>query len=110
MTILLSEQSPYLAVAIERIAQLFNPDRIILFGSYARGDAQPGSDLDLLIVLPSIENKRRSAVQIGEALSDLPISKDIVVTTTEEISTRGNVIGSVLRPALREGIPVYERP
>jgi predicted nucleotidyltransferase len=95
--------------AIDRIAREFDPLRIILFGSWARGDARPDSDLDLLVVLPEVENKRRAAVDVMRALNELPISKDVVITTPREIAERGNVIGLVLRPALEEGIVVYER-
>ena len=42
-------------------------------------------------------------------LSDLPVSKDIIVTTPEEIARRGHIVGTVLRAALREGKVVYER-
>jgi predicted nucleotidyltransferase len=101
-------QPPCLREAIERIVQQFKPSRIILFGSWARGQADPDSDLDLLVILPTIEDKRQMAIRIGNALSDLPISKDIVVTTPEEIAARGDIIGQVLRPALREGKVVYE--
>jgi len=95
--------------AIERITRRFQPVRIILFGSWARGDARPNSDVDLLVVLPQVENKRRATVEILRALNGLPMSKDVVVTTPEEIAARGNIVGDVLRPALREGKVIYER-
>ena len=101
-------QPPCLREAVERIVHQFKPLRIILFGSWARGQADPDSDLDLLVILPTIEDKRQTAIRIGNALSDLPVSKDIVVTTPEEIAARGDLIGQVLRPALREGKVVYE--
>jgi predicted nucleotidyltransferase len=92
-----------------RIVRDFRPLRLILFGSHARGEARPDSDIDLLVVLPKVLDKRRVAVEIRRALGDLPICKDIVVTTPEEVSRRGNLIGTVLRPALREGKVLYER-
>lgn len=92
-----------------RIARDFHPLRVILFGSHARGDETLDSDIDLLVVLPEVTNKRQAAIEIRRALRDLPASKDIIVTTPDEIARRGDLIGPVLRPALREGIVLYER-
>ncbi|MBI4517433.1 MAG: nucleotidyltransferase domain-containing protein [Deltaproteobacteria bacterium] len=94
---------------VDRIVQRFHPVRVVLFGSHARGTATAESDVDLLVVLPQIADKRRTTVDIRRALGDLPVSKDIVVTTPDEIARRGDLIGSVLRPALREGKVVYEQ-
>lgn len=95
---------------VDRIVQQFRPLRVILFGSHARGSAVAGSDVDLLVVLREAPDKRRITVEIRRALGDLLVSKDIVVTTPDEISRRGDLVGSVLRPALREGKVLYERP
>ena len=59
--------------------------------------------------MDEVEDKRRAAVEMRRALGDLTVSKDIVVTKHDEIARRGNVVGSVLRAALREGKIVYER-
>ena len=96
-------------IMTDRIVRGFHPLRLILFGSHARRDARPDSDVDLLVVLPHDANKRLAAVAIRRALADLPVCKDIVVTTPEEITRRGDLIGTVLRPALREGKVLYER-
>jgi predicted nucleotidyltransferase len=109
MTIQEQEQPIYLEEIIKRITRNFRPIRIILFGSWARGDTRPDGDYDLLVVLPEVVNKRQSAIQIGNSLSDLPVSKDIVVTTPAEIAARGDIIGDILRPALREGKVIYEQ-
>ena|SRR5258707_14257912 len=108
MNVLQTPQPPYLAEVVDRIAQRFNPVRIILFGSWARGEAKEDSDLDLLVVLRKVEHKRKTAIQIGNSLSNLPISKDIVVTTPEDIARYGKTVGDILRPALEEGKVVYE--
>lgn len=93
---------------VTRIVARFHPRRVVLFGSHARRTAMPGSDVDLLVVLGEVEDKRRATVEIRRALSDLPVAKDIVVTTPDEIARRGEVPGSVLRSALREGRVLYE--
>lgn len=94
---------------VDRIVQRFHPLRVILFGSHARGSALPESDVDLLVVLREVADKRRTTVEIRRALGDLPVSKDIIVTTPDEIARRGDLVGSVLRPALRDGKVVYEQ-
>lgn len=95
--------------AIDRIVSEFDPLRIILFGSWARGQARVDSDVDFLIVLPEVTNKRRATIDVMRALNELPISKDVIVTTPQEIAERSEMIGHVLRPALAEGIIIYER-
>jgi predicted nucleotidyltransferase len=99
----------YLPLITARIVHAFDPLRLILFGSQARGQADCHSDIDLLVILPRVADKRRMAVEIRRILRDLPVSKDIVVATPDEVVQRGDWVGSVLRPALREGRVLYER-
>jgi len=94
---------------VDRIVARFQPARILLFGSRARGTDSRWSDVDLLVVMEEVADKRRAAVEMRRTLSDLPVSKDIIVTTPEEIARRGHIVGTVLRAALREGKVVYER-
>jgi predicted nucleotidyltransferase len=91
------------------IVEQFHPEQIILFGSQARRNADARSDVDLLVVMPDDVDRRRTAIAITQAVSDIPVAKDIVVTTPAEIAKRGHVVGSVLRPALREGRTLYSR-
>jgi predicted nucleotidyltransferase len=101
----------WLPEAVERIVEGFDPLKIVLFGSVARGETGYDSDLDLLVVFEHVEweNKRRLGVDIRVAVADVPVPKDIVVTDLDEIARRGHIIGTILYPALREGEVLYER-
>lgn len=88
---------------VERIVEGFHPDRIILFGSRARGTAHPGSDVDLLVVMPFVGSRLRLAVEIRKALRGLGVAKDIVVMTPEEFVARRDIPGTLAYPAAREG-------
>ncbi len=97
------------ATMVERIVERFQPCRVMLFGSRAKGTATEWSDVDLLVVLEGVTDKRQATVEMRRALGDLMVSKDIVVTTEDEIQLRGHVLGTVLHAALSEGKTVYER-
>ena len=94
---------------VARIAERFQPRRIMLFGSQARGTPNYHSDVDLLVVMENGTDKLDAAIEIREVVIDSPVAKDIVVTTPDEIARRGNLVGTVLRAALRDGITLYER-
>ena len=99
----------FVSIMTERIVRKFDPLQIILFGSQARGDTDGHSDIDLLIVFEELadKDKRNTAVDIRVALADLPVAKDIVVTTPEELKHHRTRIGSVLRYAQQEGKILY---
>lgn len=92
-----------------RIVRRFHPDQIILFGSHARNEARPDSDIDLLVIMPIEGSKRAKAVEIGVALHDIRIAKDILVSTPEEFAWRKEIVGTIERPAYREGKVLYAR-
>ena len=100
----------FISTMVHRIVTGFQPSRIVLFGSHARGTSSKWSDVDLLVILPNGSDKRDTAIEILRALGDLPVCKDIVVATPEEVDRRGHLVGTALRSALREGKVVYERP
>ncbi len=93
----------FISIMTERIVQGFDPLQIILFGSQAREDAHLYSDIDLLVVFSELTDKRKTALDIMRALSDLPVAKDILVSTPEELERHRTRIGSVLRYAQQEG-------
>ena len=92
----------------ERIVRAFQPVQIILFGSHARGEAHPQSDVDLLVVFSELADKRKTAVNIRRALADLPVAKDILVTTPQELARQRDWVGTALRSAQREGEILYK--
>lgn len=98
-----------LARMVKRLVQRFDPDQIILFGSHARGTARPDSDIDLLVVLPLNGSRRAKQVEMRVALHDIRVPKDIVVATPDEIARQKNIVGTIIRPALREGKVLYAR-
>lgn len=93
----------------ERIVRHVDPLAVILFGSQARGDAGPRSDVDLLVVLPDDEDSRQAATEISSVIRDLHTPTDVIVTSPQEIRRRGDLVGTILRPALREGRLLYTR-
>ena len=94
---------------VRRIVAGFDPEKIILFGSHARGDAGPDSDADLLVVMHVQGAKRAKAIEIDMVLSDVAMSKDVIVVTPEEVRKYGKVVGTIIYPALHEGKVLYER-
>lgn len=94
---------------VRRIVKRFDPERIILFGSYARGTAGPDSDVDFLVVLPVSGSKREKQIEIGLALDRFKLPVDVIVTTPEEFAWRKEIPGTIERPAAREGRVLYAR-
>jgi len=94
---------------VRRIAERFDPDQIILFGSCARRTACHDSDVDLLVVMPVTGSKRETQIAIRCALHGIHVAKDIIVATPDEVERRRNIVGTIIRPALREGKVLYAR-
>lgn len=99
----------WLPIIKRRIVKHFHPDRIVVFGSQARGDATPDSDIDLLVVVEDGSDRRQLVRSIRMALADIAVSKDIFVTTPSYAARYGDVIGTLVEPALHEGVTIYAR-
>ncbi len=102
-------QSSIIQDITKKIVAQFNPVQIIVFGSFARGEENKNSDLDLLVVMNSVQDRRRTAIEIRQALREFSISKDIIVTTPEQLRERSQVVGTVFRSAMLDGKVIYER-
>lgn len=94
---------------VQRIVGRFHPDRIILFGSHAKGESTENSDLDLLVVMPVEGSRRSKANEIDLALSDRTVPLDVIVVTPDQFERQRDVLGTIVREAVREGKTVYER-
>ena len=98
-----------LAEVVRRLVEAVNPDKILLFGSRARGDSRSDSDLDLLIVKDSVEPRHRRAVPAYRALRGLGVPKDIVWYTPQEVTEWAGVVNHLIWRALSEGRILYEK-
>lgn len=92
---------------VRRIVKQFHPERIILFGSHARGEGTADSDVDLLIVMPVKGSKREARLAIRRALHDIRVPKDVIVTKPDEFAWRKEIVGTIEYPAVQEGTVLY---
>jgi predicted nucleotidyltransferase len=93
--------------AIRSIVSAYQPERVILFGSQARGDAVPDSDVDLLVVFDDDLDRRERRVGIRRLLRDMPFAKDVLVASTADLEHPNG--GTAVAGAIRDGVVVYER-
>lgn len=92
----------------QHITREFHPQRIILFGSHARGDTTADSDVDLLVIMP--RNGKTAHQQAAEIYYKCrsPFPTDILVRTAEEFEQRQHVNDWFMRDIAQEGITLYE--
>ena len=107
------------AALLDRMVRLIvdevDPERVILFGSRARGDAKAGSDFDLIVVETEPfggggRSRHAEEVRLYRALAGCGIPKDILVYSRDEVDHWRDSLNHVLARALREGKVLYERP
>jgi uncharacterized protein len=95
--------------AIQRIAEELNPEKIILFGSYAYGKPNPHSDVDLLIVLQTNVSLKERSWMVSRLLLPRPFPVDILVKTPKEIEKALKSGDFFLQEILTRGKVLYER-
>ncbi len=102
-----STQDALLQELVRRVVAAASPERIILFGSGARGDATPESDLDLLVVKADVPHRRRLAQEIYRHLVGVPVPVDVVVYTPDDLERFRACPWTIVPAALREGRELY---
>jgi uncharacterized protein len=93
--------------AVQALVREFHPLKIFLFGSRARGDGRKESDIDLLVVLERIDDRRATRDALYKALPRIPVSIDVFAADPDELARTGDFVGSFVYPVLREGEVVY---
>jgi len=94
--------------AVELLRQAANPMKIILFGSYARGDAGDDSDVDFLVVEEQVENVDAEMVRLMDALGPLLIPAEVLVVAATDFERWSGAPGTVFCEAAEEGKVVYD--
>jgi uncharacterized protein len=103
----------FLEAMVQAIVQEVAPEKIILFGSRARGQEGPDSDMDLLIIerdpFGAGRSRRAEMARVRRALSSFRVPKDILVYSSDEAAKWGQSTNHILARSLREGKLLYER-
>jgi predicted nucleotidyltransferase len=108
MTEPILERDPKLRLVVERLVGAYQPDRIYLFGSIARGDQGADSDYDLMVIVPDdAPPERRDSRLAYQALRGTGIAADVVVWTRDRFDRRTRVIASLPATVMREGQLVH---
>ena len=94
---------------VRRVVRAVDPDKIVLFGSYAYGKPRKTSDLDLLIIMNSDLPRHKRSIPVYDALRGLVLPKDIIVYTEEEVKDWESVPQSFISSVLRKGTVLYEK-
>jgi predicted nucleotidyltransferase len=96
-----------LAEILHRIVPVMHPLRVILFGSAARGEMGPDSDIDLLVIMPDGIHRRQAMEELHRLFIGLPFPVDVVVSTPSDLRRRQHSPGFVYASALRDGKELY---
>jgi predicted nucleotidyltransferase len=99
--------SQIIADLVQRIVEVANPLRIILFGSAARGEMGADSDLDVLVIMPDGTHRRQTAQEIYRHMWGFGVAKDIMVVTESDLQMYGDNPYMILKNALEEGRELY---
>ena len=91
-----------------QIARKFNPDKIILFGSYAHENYHPYSDVDLLVILEKNQNGDDPEIEVGLSVPH-KFPMDILVRSPQQIAERLQMGDTFICDIIKRGVVLYER-
>ncbi len=94
--------------AVQLLREAANPEKIILFGSYARGTPDERSDVDLLVIEKEVKDRHAELVRLLRVVAELDAPIEVIVVSSKDVEEWGHLPGTVLRPALREGKVLYD--
>lgn len=94
--------------AVDILSREMNPRRIVLFGSTARGEAGPESDIDLLVVMDGFESRFAEMNRASRLLASLRVPVDVLIYTVDEVEQWSGVVNHILNEAVRSGRVVYD--
>ncbi len=98
-----------IADMVRRIVDRTSPEKVILYGSCARGEAGRYSDIDMLVVFRELPDARRTVAELYDAVSGSAVPKDLVATTVAALERYRGVVNTIYYAASREGKILYER-
>ncbi|MBF0435095.1 MAG: nucleotidyltransferase domain-containing protein [Magnetococcales bacterium] len=102
-----------LAAMSARIVEIVQPERIVLFGSHARGDATPDSDVDLLVITSETygphNSRRKILARLWRSLARIHTPVDIILSSVDEVTQWRDTTNHLVAHAMREGKVLYER-
>jgi predicted nucleotidyltransferase len=98
-------------VLLDSVVAYFNPRRVIVFGSVARGEAGPDSDIDLLVVVDDDTPREKVTLKAGyESRKSYHAPVDVIPVRESTFQRNARIAGTLSRAALLDGVVVYDRP
>ena len=92
---------------VDRVVETVHPLRVILFGSAARNEANPRSDIDLLVVMPNGTHRRQTSQTLYRQIRGIGVPFDVLVATPKDLEVHRDNVGLIYRKVLQEGVEVY---
>jgi uncharacterized protein len=103
----MSELEKRIDILVRQIVDIARPLRIVLFGSATSENVLPGSDLDVLVVMPAGTHRRQTAQRLYREISGVGMPFDLIIATPQDLVNHQNNIGLIYHSILRDGKEIY---